>query len=134
MNFRFAILISIFLFSVPQSPLAAHHSVAATYDSSKAMIITGKVTQMRWGNPHSLLSLDVAGADGKPVNWKIEMGGSAIVFKPGFGKEELLSGPITLLVWPARDGSQTAAARQLTLPDGRQFDIHDTFADNFEKK
>jgi hypothetical protein len=62
------------------------------------------------------------------------MGGSAIVFKPGFRKEDIFSSPITLQAWPARDGSPAAAGRLLTLPDGRQFDVHDSFADNFQTK
>jgi hypothetical protein len=61
-------------------------------------------------------------------------GGAAILLKPGFRKEEIFSTPITLQVWPSRDGSFIAAARLLTLPDGRQFDVHDTFADNFQTK
>jgi hypothetical protein len=129
---RFAFLT--LLFAVFAISLAAHHSVAVTYDSSKVMTLTGKVTEVIWGNPHTRLSMSVTGADGKVVTWKIEMGGSAIVFKPGFRKEDLFSSSITLQAWPARDGSQTAAARLLTLPDGRQFDVHDTFADNFQTK
>jgi hypothetical protein len=130
MTFRFAALLLI-IFAVP---LSANHSVVATYDSAKAMTLTGKVTEVIWGNPHTRLSVSVTGADGKVVPWKIEMGGPAILFKPGFRKEDIFSSSITLRVWPARDGSSTAAGRLLTLPDGRQFDVHDTFADNFPTK
>jgi hypothetical protein len=132
MTTRIAILVLILLSFV--SPLAAHHSIAGTYDSNKAMTITGHVTEVMWRNPHTLLSINVLGTDGKIATWKIEMGGSATAFKPGFRMEEILSGSITLQVWPARDGSLAAAARLLILNDGRQFDVHDTFADNFEKK
>ena len=134
MNVRLARLIVAFLVAISAVPLSAHHSVAASYDSSKPMTITGKVTEVRWGNPHTLVSLNVIGPDGKTATWKIEMGGPATVFKPGFQKDEIFSKSITLLVWPARDGSMSAAARLLTLPDGRQFDVHDTFAENLGKK
>jgi len=122
------------LFAVFAIPLSAHHSVVATYDSSKVMTLTGKVTEVIWRNPHTRLSMSVTEADGKVVTWKIEMGGSAILSKPGFRKEDIFSSSITLQVWPARDGSPTAAGRLLTLPDGRQFDVHDSFADNFPTK
>jgi hypothetical protein len=130
MAFRFAALLVI-LFAVP---IAAHHSIIATYDSSKVMTLTGKVTEVIWRNPHTSLSMSVTGAEGKVVMWKIEMGGSAVLFKPGFRKEDIFSNSITLQVWPARDGSPTAAGRLLTLPDGRQFDVHDTFAENVPTK
>jgi hypothetical protein len=132
MTTRIAILVLILLSVV--SPLAAHHSIAGTYDSTKAMTIRGHVTEVAWRNPHTLLSIDVTGSDGKIATWKIEMGRPANLINSGFRKEDIFSTPITLQVWPARDGSTTAAGRLLTLPDGRQFDVHDTFADNFEKK
>ena len=116
------------------TPISAHHSVVATYDSNKAMIITGKVTEVTWRNPHTLLSMEVIGTDGKIITWKIEMGGQDILFNPGFRKDEIFSRSITLQAWPARDGSQTAAGRLLTLPDGRQFDVHNTFAENLQTK
>ena len=134
MNVRLARLLLAFLLTISAIPLFAHHSVAAMYDATRAMTITGKVTEVTWRNPHTSLSINVTGADGKLVTWKIEMGGAATLFKLGFQKEELFSGPITLQVWPARDGSPMATGRLLTLPDGRQFDIRDNFADNFPRK
>jgi len=98
------------------------------------MTITGNVTEVTWRNPHTLLSMDVTETDGKNTTWKIEMGGPANLLKSGFRKEDIFSRPITLQVWPARDGSPTAAARIITLPNGRQFDVHDTFTDNFQTK
>jgi hypothetical protein len=129
---RFAFLT--LLFPVFAIPLAAHHSIAATYDSSKVMTLTGKVTEVAWRNPHTLLSIDVTGADGKVVTWKIEMGRPTNLLNSGFRKEDIFSVPIAFQVWPARDGSPTAAGRLLTLPDGRQFDVHDTFAENLQSK
>jgi Family of unknown function (DUF6152) len=133
-NLRLAGLIAALLLAMSPAPFAAHHSIVATYDATKPITITGKVTEMRWGNPHSVLSMDVIAPDGKVVTWKIEMGGPANLLKSGFRKEEIFSTPITLQAWPARDGSLMAAGRLLTLPDGRQFDVHDTFAENLQMK
>jgi hypothetical protein len=112
----------------------AHHSIVASYDSTKVMTITGHVTEVTWRNPHTLLTIDVTGTDGKVVTWKIEMGRPASLLQSGFKKEDIFLGSVTVQVWPARDGTMSAAGRLLTLPDGRQFDVHDAFADNFEKK
>jgi hypothetical protein len=134
MNSRLAILTVVLLFTVSATPLAAHHSVAATYDSSRVMTITGTVTEVRWLNPHTWLSMDVKGADGKIVTWKVEMGGPSNLLKTGFRKEDIFSSSVIMQVWPARDGSLIAAGRVLTLPDGKQFDVHDTFAENPQTK
>ena len=130
MTFRFVALLLI----LSATPLAAHHSVAATYDSSKVMTLAGKVTEVIWGNPHTRLSMSVTGADGNVVTWKIEMGRPANLLKSGFRKEDIFSSSVTLQAWPARDGSLMAAGRLLTLPDGKQFDVHDTFEENLQTK
>jgi Family of unknown function (DUF6152) len=135
MKSRLAILTPVLLFVAGAVPLAAHHSINATYDSGKAMPITGTVMQVRWLNPHTWLSLNVKGGDGKIVTWKIEMGGPGNFARTGLRKEFVtISSSVTIQVWPARDGSPTAAARVLTLPDGKQFDVHDTFAENLQTK
>ena len=46
----------------------AHHSFSAEFDIRKPITITGKVTMVRWSNPHAWIYLDVTGEDGKVVN------------------------------------------------------------------
>jgi hypothetical protein len=129
-NFRRATLAALVLVTALVTSLAAHHSIAGTYDSSKAMNITGTVTELRWQNPHTWLSLDVKGADGKIITWKIEMGGPANFAQTGLRKDSIsISSSVTIQAWPARDGSLMAAGRLLTLPDGKQFDVHDRFGE-----
>ena len=43
----------------------AHHSFAAEFDEDKPVKVTGKVTSMRWSNPHGWIYVDVTGPDGK---------------------------------------------------------------------
>ncbi|HSP68482.1 MAG TPA: DUF6152 family protein, partial [Bryobacteraceae bacterium] len=46
-------------------PLAAHHSFAAEYDSTKKIELKGVVTKFEWTNPHAHFYVDVTGPDGK---------------------------------------------------------------------
>ena len=39
-------------------PLAAHHSFAAEYDSTKRVTLNGKFTKMDWVNPHSWIHME----------------------------------------------------------------------------
>ena len=44
-------------------PLAAHHSFAAEYDSTKPLKVTGAVTKVDWANPHVYFYVDVKDAE-----------------------------------------------------------------------
>ena len=54
------------------TPVAAHHSANAQFDTKQDLIITGVVTKVENINPHSWWYVDVKGPDGKVTPWKLE--------------------------------------------------------------
>lgn len=42
----------------------AHHSVAVNFDSSQALTLTGRITELDIRNPHSQITLQVTERDG----------------------------------------------------------------------
>lgn len=102
-------------------PSYAHHSFAAEFDGTKQISLTGTVTKVDWVNPHAYIYVDVKGDDGKVVNWAIETGAPNALYRQGWRKGDLKEGDtVTLEAFLAKDGSHTAAARQVKLPDGRK--------------
>ena len=105
----------------PALPLLAHHSFAAEYDANKPIKISGVVTKMEWMNPHARFYVDVKDAEGKVTNWNFELGAIPVLLKQGWRKDSLKAGDeVTVEGSMAKDGSKTANARSVTLPDGRR--------------
>src|SRR4030095_3724459 len=55
------------------APLIAHHSVAAQFDRTKTVTLTGPVVKLDWVNPHARFLMDVKEPDGKGTRWEIEL-------------------------------------------------------------
>jgi hypothetical protein len=112
-------------------PLLAHHSFAAEYDSSKPIKISGTVTKMEWMNPHARFYVDVKDAEGRVTNWNFELGAIPVLLKQGWRRDSLKVGDqVTVEGSRAKDGSTSANARSVVLPDGRRVFAGSSGGDN----
>ena len=103
------------------APAVAHHSFSAEFDITKTVKLTGKVSSVRWSNPHAWIYIDVTGADGKVVNWAFETATANGLYRRGWRKDDLEPGTVvTIEGYLARNGTPTANASSITLPDGRR--------------
>ena len=99
----------------------AHHSFSAEYDNDRPIKLTGKVTEMKWSNPHGWIYMDVEGEDGKVTNWALETSAANGLIRRGWRKEDLPAGTVLQVEgWQARNGSATGNIRSVTLSDGRR--------------
>jgi hypothetical protein len=102
-------------------PLSAHHSFAAEYDATKKISISGTVTKVEWMNPHARFYVDVKDESGKVTNWNFELGAIPVLLKQGWKRDSLKVGDqVTVDGSRAKDGSNTANAQKVVLPDGRR--------------
>jgi len=109
------------------SPVWAHHAFAAEFDAKRNVHFTGTVTEMEWINPHAWVHIDVKNADGTVTNWMIEAGTPNTLFRRGFTRDSLKVGTeIVVDGYQAKDGSNRANGRDITLPDGRKLFIGST--------
>ena len=94
----------------------AHHSFAAQYDGNKPVSLKGWVTKVEWSNPHVYFYIDVENAKGEIENWGIEMGPPHMLQNAGWKRNSMQIGDELLVeATRARDGSNTANARSVTL-------------------
>jgi hypothetical protein len=102
-------------------PAAAHHAFAAEFDAKKGIKVTGTITKLEWTNPHAWLYVDVKDESGKLTNWSFELGSPNGLVRQGWRRTSLKEGDrVTIEGFLAKDGSNTANAHSVTLPDGRK--------------
>lgn len=100
---------------------AAHHAFAAEYDVNRVVTVSGAVTRIDWVNPHAWLYVESKNASGAIVNWKFEMGSPGGLKRRGWQRADLKEhDQVTVTGYGAKDGSNIANVRTVTLADGRK--------------
>jgi len=99
------------------TPLLAHHSFAAEFDSAKQVKLTGYVTKIEWTNPHAYLFIDVQDAQsGAVTNWEIEMGSPNGLTRLGWTRTLLKAGDmVTVDGSMGRNKPNLANARSVVM-------------------
>ena len=103
------------------TPLLAHHSFAAEYDEKKPVTLKGVVTKVEWANPHARFYVDVKDDKGNVTNWNLELASPNVLVRNGWKRNSLQVGDaVEVSGSQAKDGSNMANARAVTLSDGRK--------------
>ena len=99
----------------------AHHAFAAEFDAAQPITLRGTVTRVEWINPHTWIHITVKEADGKSTEWMIEGGTPNTLLRRGVDKNSIPAGTeIIVDGYRAKNGSNRANGRDLTLPSGKK--------------
>ena len=102
-------------------PALAHHAFSAEFDLKKPVNVKGVVTKIEWMNPHAWFYVDVKTDSGAVEQWQFETGAPIELTRRGWRKNDLKVGDeVTVQGLRAKDGTNTASARMVTLPSGKK--------------
>ena len=102
------------------APIWAHHG-ATGFDQTKPVHLVGKVSLLEWMNPHIVIHLDVAGADGKVSTWLVNTLPPNVAKRLGFSQSSFAEGKeVTVDGYQALDGSNHVNGTNIMLGDGQK--------------
>lgn len=111
----------LFMLAVVTLPAQAHHSFAVHFEAEASLEVKGVVKDFRFSNPHGILNFTVTGADGQVQEWRAETNSPNVLRRRGWSKDALQPGEaITVLGFPARDGTNYMRISKITFADGRE--------------
>lgn len=101
------------------APVWGHHGNAA-YDEGKVVVLkSATVTKFAWANPHSIISFDAKGDEGKVEHWNAELGSPSALTNLGWTKSTLRPGDtITIYIHQAKTGNAVGRIDHIVLTDG----------------
>lgn len=99
-------------------PARAHHS-SGMFDTARTVSLSGTVREFQWTSPHCWIQVLVPAGAGTE-EWSIEMAAPIQLLRLGWKPVTLKPGDkVTIVAFPARDGSRGAMFKSATGADGR---------------
>lgn len=100
-----AIRLAITLLLTGLAPAASAHHSGAMFDAARTVTLNGTVRQFQWVNPHSFIQLLVRDAQGREVEWSLEMSAPVHLLRLGWRRTSLAPGDrVTIQINPLRNG------------------------------
>ena len=124
MRLKLPVVIAVLLAA---APIWAHHG-STGFDQKKPVHLVGRVSLLEWINPHIVIHLEVAGADGKVATWLVNTIPPNPAIRRGFSKDSFAVGTeISVEGYQALDGSNHVNGTNIVLGDGQKIVSPDCF-------
>ena len=91
----------------------AHHSYAATYDTSATVRLEGRLVRFEFRSPHSYLHMMVPDENGAMQRWAVEWAAPGTLVRQGVSQDTLRTGDSLIVV--ARPSRASGEFRTLML-------------------
>jgi len=99
--------------------VAAHHG-AASFDTTRELMLKGTVTEWIWANPHGFLKFDAKDDTGSVRNWAVEVSNPTDMTRLGWARTSFKFGDeVTVTLQPVKSGAPVGRLRSVVLPNGQ---------------
>jgi hypothetical protein len=103
-------------------PVSTHHG-AGTFDLSKTVSFTGKLTRVELINPHSWLYFEVTDASGRVTKHRCEMRSAHVLRRSGWSRELFpISQRVDITASPDRNDPQSCYLQTIVFQNGSRMD------------
>jgi hypothetical protein len=92
---KLLLLVAAAALTLTASGASAHHSFAATYETTKSITLDGAIVQFVYRNPHSFVHVDAPDASGVSQRWAVEWGGTTQLAQAGVKRDSLKVGDMS---------------------------------------
>jgi len=108
----------------------AHHGPTG-FDQNKPVHFAGKVIQVEWTNPHVVIHIEVASADGTVARWLVNTLPPNAAKRLGFSQSYFAEGnELVVDGYQALDGSNHVNGTSIVFKDGQKITSPDCFDAN----
>jgi hypothetical protein len=115
LNLQSTALLASLAFAAATGAALAHHSFAM-FDMEHPIEIAGTVKEFKFVSPHTLLILEVKGADGVVKDWTLEGGAPGILVREGMTSKSLKPGDeIKATINPLHSGAEGGSYQPLAI-------------------
>ena len=104
-------------------PLSAHHAWEVSY--ARLVTVKGTVTEVAWGNPHPMITVEVRTDDGKMEKWSVGGPAPSRMEANGWTRTTVRPGDvITGVGYQFSDGQKIVRLEHVVLPDGKKLRVY----------
>jgi hypothetical protein len=101
--------------------VTAHHAFSPVYDDKQTVTIEGVVTEFRFVNPHSMMTVDVRDDSGAVTKWVVEFAGRLNLSEVGWTADSIKTGEkVSVTGNPTWEKMPRLFFRRLVRPDGSE--------------
>ena len=114
-------LVAVAIVMAGVSSLTAHHAFSPVYDDKRTVTIEGVVTEFRFVNPHSMMTMEVRDDGGAVTRWVVEFAGRLNLSEVGWTADSIKAGErVSVSGNPTWEKVPRLFFRRLVRPDGTE--------------